>query len=302
MSHSKRARAVREAAAISEDTPSEGDQIMFEAGKNVSIRRCTQCKATDTPQWREGPQGPKTLCNACGVKWLRQSKRGRDSSSSTPTKAQSSPRHTGNDQLKKSSSRTPTRHASKPGEPHAPASDSCDDTHWPAITTGVAAAAAAAAAGATAAPMDTSNMDERTAAMSLLCFALSEQAPPSSNEGAPPDVKEEELFSYDYNTLLRSLPSGVPDPELQQLQQLHQEVQRAYRELAAADAARTAVAKCLADKQQAAEAAKEQARVYARILHDELQQLDAQYKLRGKAPEPAAATRSMGTRSTRARV
>jgi len=32
---------------------------------------CTQCGATKTPQWREGPLGPKTLCNACGVKRVR---------------------------------------------------------------------------------------------------------------------------------------------------------------------------------------------------------------------------------------
>ena len=32
-------------------------------------RSCTHCRATDTPQWRAGPQGPKTLCNACGVRY-----------------------------------------------------------------------------------------------------------------------------------------------------------------------------------------------------------------------------------------
>lgn len=33
------------------------------AGK---IKMCMQCGTTRTPQWREGPMGPKTLCNACG--------------------------------------------------------------------------------------------------------------------------------------------------------------------------------------------------------------------------------------------
>jgi hypothetical protein len=32
-------------------------------------RRCTHCQAEKTPQWREGPSGPKTLCNACGVRY-----------------------------------------------------------------------------------------------------------------------------------------------------------------------------------------------------------------------------------------
>ncbi|XP_038694849.1 GATA transcription factor 11-like isoform X2 [Tripterygium wilfordii] len=32
-------------------------------------RKCTHCEVTKTPQWREGPLGPKTLCNACGVRY-----------------------------------------------------------------------------------------------------------------------------------------------------------------------------------------------------------------------------------------
>ncbi|KAF3325146.1 GATA transcription factor 2-like protein [Carex littledalei] len=32
-------------------------------------RRCTHCLSNKTPQWREGPMGPKTLCNACGVRF-----------------------------------------------------------------------------------------------------------------------------------------------------------------------------------------------------------------------------------------
>lgn len=32
-------------------------------------RKCTHCHANKTPQWRAGPMGPKTLCNACGVRY-----------------------------------------------------------------------------------------------------------------------------------------------------------------------------------------------------------------------------------------
>ena len=32
-------------------------------------RRCRHCEAEETPQWRAGPEGPKTLCNACGVRY-----------------------------------------------------------------------------------------------------------------------------------------------------------------------------------------------------------------------------------------
>ncbi|KAI9110916.1 hypothetical protein K1719_018036 [Acacia pycnantha] len=39
------------------------------SGKGSVTRRCTHCAADDTPQWRSGPLGPKTLCNACGVRY-----------------------------------------------------------------------------------------------------------------------------------------------------------------------------------------------------------------------------------------
>ncbi|CAN1168413.1 GATA transcription factor 9 [Linum perenne] len=33
------------------------------------VRRCLHCATEKTPQWRTGPMGPKTLCNACGVRY-----------------------------------------------------------------------------------------------------------------------------------------------------------------------------------------------------------------------------------------
>ncbi|XVE79769.1 hypothetical protein DITRI_Ditri14bG0083200 [Diplodiscus trichospermus] len=35
----------------------------------IIVRKCMHCEVTKTPQWREGPMGPKTLCNACGVRY-----------------------------------------------------------------------------------------------------------------------------------------------------------------------------------------------------------------------------------------
>lgn len=32
-------------------------------------RRCSHCLVQKTPQWRTGPLGAKTLCNACGVRY-----------------------------------------------------------------------------------------------------------------------------------------------------------------------------------------------------------------------------------------
>ncbi|KAI9191756.1 hypothetical protein LWI28_013044 [Acer negundo] len=36
---------------------------------NGEGRRCLHCATDKTPQWRTGPMGPKTLCNACGVRY-----------------------------------------------------------------------------------------------------------------------------------------------------------------------------------------------------------------------------------------
>ncbi|XVE71014.1 hypothetical protein DITRI_Ditri10aG0115900 [Diplodiscus trichospermus] len=36
---------------------------------NWDGRKCLHCATDKTPQWRTGPMGPKTLCNACGVRY-----------------------------------------------------------------------------------------------------------------------------------------------------------------------------------------------------------------------------------------
>ncbi|XP_039071625.1 GATA transcription factor 21-like isoform X3 [Hibiscus syriacus] len=35
---------------------------------NSTIRVCADCNTTKTPLWRSGPRGPKSLCNACGIR------------------------------------------------------------------------------------------------------------------------------------------------------------------------------------------------------------------------------------------
>lgn len=32
---------------------------------------CLGCNATATPEWRRGPLGPRTLCNACGLVYAK---------------------------------------------------------------------------------------------------------------------------------------------------------------------------------------------------------------------------------------
>jgi hypothetical protein len=40
-----------------------------ENNSQQSVRKCMHCEITKTPQWRAGPMGPKSLCNACGVRY-----------------------------------------------------------------------------------------------------------------------------------------------------------------------------------------------------------------------------------------
>ncbi|KAJ4913762.1 GATA transcription factor 9 [Raphanus sativus] len=44
-------------------------ELEGEAGETGGERRCLHCATDKTPQWRTGPMGPKTLCNACGVRY-----------------------------------------------------------------------------------------------------------------------------------------------------------------------------------------------------------------------------------------
>ncbi|KAI3422912.1 GATA-type domain-containing protein [Psidium guajava] len=37
-------------------------------GENNTVRVCVDCNTSKTPLWRSGPRGPKTLCNACGIR------------------------------------------------------------------------------------------------------------------------------------------------------------------------------------------------------------------------------------------
>ncbi|KAG4396611.1 hypothetical protein AAZX31_19G215900 [Glycine max] len=39
---------------------------------NVNRKCCADCKTTKTPLWRGGPAGPKTLCNACGIRYRKR--------------------------------------------------------------------------------------------------------------------------------------------------------------------------------------------------------------------------------------
>ncbi|KAK6520069.1 blue light receptor [Arthrobotrys conoides] len=60
---------------ISTDRESRGSG---ERKKKIKVSNeyvCTDCGTLDSPEWRKGPTGPKTLCNACGLRWAKKEKK-----------------------------------------------------------------------------------------------------------------------------------------------------------------------------------------------------------------------------------
>ncbi|GLT39139.1 hypothetical protein SLA2020_133460 [Shorea laevis] len=45
------------------------------ANDPLLARRCANCDTTSTPLWRNGPRGPKSLCNACGIRFKKEERR-----------------------------------------------------------------------------------------------------------------------------------------------------------------------------------------------------------------------------------
>ncbi|PWA85421.1 Zinc finger, GATA-type [Artemisia annua] len=43
--------------------------------ESLLTRRCANCDTTSTPLWRNGPRGPKSLCNACGIRFKKEERR-----------------------------------------------------------------------------------------------------------------------------------------------------------------------------------------------------------------------------------
>ncbi|KAK3842903.1 MAG: hypothetical protein J3R72DRAFT_122757 [Linnemannia gamsii] len=50
------------------------DHVDEELALNPHQLRCTSCNIVKTPEWRKGPLGPRTLCNACGLIWGKLSR------------------------------------------------------------------------------------------------------------------------------------------------------------------------------------------------------------------------------------
>mmetsp|Transcript_21567 Transcript_21567/g.51486 ORF Transcript_21567/g.51486 Transcript_21567/m.51486 type:complete len:442 (-) Transcript_21567:388-1713(-) len=78
----RKRRAVQSAAvqnSLGRDSALSRRQPQQAAAKaGMSGQACLNCGTTSTPLWRGGPQGPKTLCNACGVRYMKSNKRPRE--------------------------------------------------------------------------------------------------------------------------------------------------------------------------------------------------------------------------------
>ncbi|GAA6035491.1 hypothetical protein JCM8097_000278 [Rhodosporidiobolus ruineniae] len=53
-------------------------------------RLCQNCGRTDSPEWRAGPNGPKTLCNACGLRYAKIQKQSAQNGGNPPASPTSS--------------------------------------------------------------------------------------------------------------------------------------------------------------------------------------------------------------------
>ncbi|KAK6912819.1 Zinc finger, GATA-type [Dillenia turbinata] len=52
----------------STSNPQQHDGEDNNTSSNNIVRVCAACNTTKTPLWRSGPLGPKSLCNACGIR------------------------------------------------------------------------------------------------------------------------------------------------------------------------------------------------------------------------------------------
>ncbi|KAK1380334.1 GATA transcription factor [Heracleum sosnowskyi] len=52
------------------DKGSDCEEMMVSEAPEASnqLKTCVDCGTSKTPLWRGGPAGPKTLCNACGIR------------------------------------------------------------------------------------------------------------------------------------------------------------------------------------------------------------------------------------------
>ncbi|MBA0860388.1 hypothetical protein Goshw_017198 [Gossypium schwendimanii] len=48
--------------------------ILQQSEFKETSKRCVDCSTTRTPLWRGGPAGPRSLCNACGIRYRKKNR------------------------------------------------------------------------------------------------------------------------------------------------------------------------------------------------------------------------------------
>lgn len=84
------------AAAGSDDNVTSGNNS-GKSGTGAPQYVCVTCGRTDSPEWRKGPLGAKTLCNACGLRWAKrnQKKRAETAANNAPEEDDAAAKETG---------------------------------------------------------------------------------------------------------------------------------------------------------------------------------------------------------------
>lgn len=219
------------------------DEDNVPSNQHQPLLSCCQCGASQTPQWREGPLGPKTLCNACGVKYYRMTRKSRKFGHSPSPKA-----------MKVQKQELPLFKSSG-----TVAGDSGDETCAPSI--------------------NSEESEEHVAALSLLSFAQLQPSGSGRNTMASEYLPEETLLAMDELAMVASVPGQLPAQDMAVLHEMQADVLHAYRELQAAEAATMAVAQVLREKREQAHIAQVRAMTAARMLLEEMRSLEAQYRL-----------------------
>ncbi|KAG0372434.1 hypothetical protein BGX24_000260 [Mortierella sp. AD032] len=59
------------------------------AKRSQAPGRCQSCHSSDTPEWRRGPDGARTLCNACGLHYAKLLRRQNEQAQQSPSRISS---------------------------------------------------------------------------------------------------------------------------------------------------------------------------------------------------------------------
>lgn len=60
-----------------------GSDTKKRRGRAAPPGRCHSCNRAETPEWRRGPDGARTLCNACGLHYAKLTRKQQGASKST---------------------------------------------------------------------------------------------------------------------------------------------------------------------------------------------------------------------------